>query len=444
MHARLSILQLSAADEGGGAEDVAARLAAAYARSGHRSVLAVGRRRSGDGAVVEVPNAGASRTAWSRHWRARADELKERRRYHRARVARALADPRTVADLLAGREDMRHPGSHVLLDRLALRPSIVQAHNLHGGWFDLRALPAVAAAAPLVLTLHDSWLFTGHCAHPLDGERWLTGCGSCPRLDLYPALHRDGTAANWRRKQEVFRRVAAHAAAPSRWLLERAERSLLGPALRERRVIPNGVDLGFFSPGDAATARTRLGLPPGARVVLFAARGITRSHWRDWPTLRAALSALGERNGPPLVFLGAGEERETEQLGNCELRFVGDLGQGELADAYRAADVYVHAAHVDTFPGAVLEALASGLPVVATAVGGIPEQVRVDGPERTGLLVPRQAPAELAAALSTLLEDEPMRRALGAAARRDAEARFDERRQARAYLDWFQELAAAS
>ena len=54
MHARLSILQLSAADEGGGAEDVAARLAAAYARSGHRSVLAVGRRRSGDGAVAPL------------------------------------------------------------------------------------------------------------------------------------------------------------------------------------------------------------------------------------------------------------------------------------------------------------------------------------------------------------------------------------------------------
>ena len=68
---------------------------------------------------------------------------------------------------------------------------------------------------------------------------------------------------------------------------------------------------------------------------------------------------------------------------------------------YRAADVYLHPARADTFPNVVLEALASGTPVVATSVGGIPEQLR---PE-TGILVRPGAPAALAQALVTYLSD---------------------------------------
>jgi glycosyltransferase involved in cell wall biosynthesis len=108
-----------------------------------------------------------------------------------------------------------------------------------------------------------------------------------------------------------------------------------------------------------------------------------------------------------------------------------------VARYYQAADVYVHAARADTFPNTILEAQACGTPVVATAVGGIPEQID-DG--RTGLLVPPGDAAALAERIARLLGDNDLRARLGEQAAADARDRFDLNRQADTYLDWYRDL----
>jgi glycosyltransferase involved in cell wall biosynthesis len=86
-----------------------------------------------------------------------------------------------------------------------------------------------------------------------------------------------------------------------------------------------------------------------------------------------------------------------------------------------------------------MEALASGLPVVATAVGGVPEQIR-DG--ETGILVQPRSPRELADALAGMFSNPEARMRMGSAAADDARQRFDIRRTAAAYLEWFEGIVA--
>ena len=101
------------------------------------------------------------------------------------------------------------------------------------------------------------------------------------------------------------------------------------------------------------------------------------------------------------------------------------MERGTLPDLFRAADLFVLPAvhdakgNVDGLPNVILEAMASGLPVVASDISGIPLAV-VEG--ETGHLVPEGEPAPLAAALAGLLGDAPRRRALGAAGRARAVA----------------------
>jgi glycosyltransferase involved in cell wall biosynthesis len=456
----MRILQVSTADIAGGAERIAWNLFNAYRHAGHASSLAVGTKRTDDPDVVALPN-GKHWTLWTRGWSAIERGMRPFDGHVQgagvvSRFARYAARPRTTLLNEYGIENFHFPGSRRLLDLTAEPPEIVHCHNLHGGYFDLCVLPRLSREVPVVLTLHDAWLLSGHCAHSFDCERWRTGCGQCPYLSIYPAVKRDATAYNWRRKRRIFAKSRLYVATPSAWLMRKVEDSILAPAIVESRVIPNGVDLGTFAPGDRARARAMLNIPQDARVILFTGYGIRRNIWKDYETMRAAIArAAGGLRGENVLFIGLGEESPPESLQSAKFRFVAYVRDGAaVARYYQAADLYIHAAKVDTFPNSVLEALACGIPVVATAVGGIPEQLKPlaglgtgapslsrHGPDAaTGVLVAAGDAEDMAGSLIALARDGGLRARLGANAQADARERFGLTRQAQEYLTWYRQI----
>ena len=440
----LRILQISTYDTIGGAEKVASNLFQTYRTRGHGSWLAVGHKLGIDPNVLLIPKHEIL-GRWSRFCRAVHSGLQSLKEPQVRTVSwvsaltHMIAEPGKALNRYCGIEDFRFPGTWELLNLPQHRPDIVHCHNLHGGYFDLRAVPWLSQQVPVVLTLHDAWLLSGHCAHSLDCERWKTGCGHCPDLTLDPAVRRDATAYNWRRKHEIFKESKLYIATPSRWLMQKVEQSMLAPAVMEARVIPNGIDLSIFHPADKGAARAALDIPQGALAILFTANAFRRNIWKDYQTVRDAIAMTSERmNGQGVLFLGLGDDARAEHIGAAEVRFVPyQTDLKAVASYYQAADVYAHAARADTFPNTVLEALACGTPVVATAVGGIPEQVE---DERTGFLVPAGNARALADRLTLLLSDNKRRQCMGILAAEAARGRFDLQRQADAYLDWYKEL----
>jgi glycosyltransferase involved in cell wall biosynthesis len=458
----LRVLHVTASEGGGGADGVAARLAAGLRGRGHEAWLAVGQRSTTDSTteshVVAIPHDDAPVWRWSGYAFA-YDGLRRLAATHPgrgagrlARLLRRATHPEAAGAWWTGLEDFDFPGTARLLSLPPAPPEILHAHNLHGGYFDLRQLGPLSARLPVCLTLHDAWLLSGHCAHAFDCDRWKTGCGACPDLTIEPAVRRDRTAENWQRKRAILASSRVHVATPSQWLMDRVSQSLLPPAVATARVIPNGIDTAFFSPGDRVSARAALGLPADSAVVLVTT-GEPGAPWRDGPLLVDALdraaAAFADR---PLRFLAAGRAslspRELPARVASRVIAPGHLSPDGMREAYRAADVYVHAARADTFPTAVLEALACGLPVVATRVGGIPEQVnavplatvvanhgtRVDG---TGVLIDPGDAAGMAEAIRGLLTSAALRAELGARASADARARFSLDAQVRACEDWY-------
>ncbi len=174
--------------------------------------------------------------------------------------------------------------------------------------------------------------------------------------------------------------------------------------------------------------------------------------------MRAAIVQVARRlHGQSMLFIALWEAGPSENIGQVEFRFVPyQKSPNVVALHYQAADVYVHAARTDTFPNTILEALACGTPVVATAVGGIPEQVKGAGiangklritdlnrygpQEATGLLVPPGDVEGMADGIERLLTDEPLRRRLAENAAKDAGKRFDLEHQVEAYLEWYEEI----
>jgi glycosyltransferase involved in cell wall biosynthesis len=457
MSFRLKILSVNGSDRCGGAERLAWDLFNSYRMLGHRSWLMVGEKTSNDPDSLSFPRAMAG--PWNRAWRGvRHRVMALADRWPRARIDRCLpliqnvAEPGKWYDRVNGYDDYRYPGTYRMLEGVPQRPDIVHCHNLHGYYFDLRALPSLSRQVPVVLSLHDGWLLSGLCGHSFDCERWKTGCGRCPYLSVWQDplwSQRDGTAVNWRRKKRIFAKSKLYVTVPCQWMWEKVEQSILAPAVRDLRVVPYGVNLAVFQPGDRAAARKSLGIPIDANVILTVARGIANNPSKDYATLRDAMNQLGEtQRTTKTIFVVRGESLPAEHTGTVEIRYVPWADDhGNVVRYYQAADIYVHAARMDTFPLSVLEAQACGLPVVASAVGGIPEQLKnlVDpddaaGNKATGLLVRPMDAAAMARALGRLLENTALREQLGENAVTHARQRFDLQRQATDYLDWYTEI----
>lgn len=179
------------------------------------------------------------------------------------------------------------------------------------------------------------------------------------------------------------------------------------------RIVPSGIDLEpFQAPFDRPAARRRLGLGDGELLILQIAA--LAPHKSQTDLLRAAASARAQR--PGLRFWIAGEgplraELEAEhralKLGEA-VRFLGF--RDDTTDLLRAADLFVISSYLEGLGTSILDAMAAGLAVVATRVGGIPEVV---AHQETGILVPPRDPEALANAILDLAGDPERRAAFG-------------------------------
>lgn len=263
-----------------------------------------------------------------------------------------------------------------------IRPDIVHAHSSKAG--ALGRLAAALAQVPVrVFTVH-GWSFAAYGGLPGRMYLWVER-----------RLRRLTTAVVC--VAEAARDVGLDAKACT------AERTL---------VIHNAVDAGAF-----AASEQLGGIPQVVSVGRFAFP-------KDFATLVEALAAtradyraafVGE--GPLLPEIAAairqrGLTERIDALGNRD----------DVPDVLASADVFVLSSRSEGFPVSILEAMAAGLPVVATDVGGVAESV-IEG--ETGLLVPPGDPRALAAALDRLLTDRALRLRLGAAGRERVRRHFD-------------------
>ena len=219
------------------------------------------------------------------------------------------------------------------------------------------------------------------------------------------------------------------------------EREAIAAGVPAERVyyFPNAIDMSRFrppGPGERDRLRARLDVGREAVVCLFVGRLSREKGLLDlleaWRLLMADPSPSGRA---PALLLVAGPDMtghpwdvgpagrafvERHGLGGS-VRFLGPVS--DAAPLVRAADIVVQPSHFEALGLSAIEALASGVPVVASAVGGLLEFIR-DG--RNGRLCPPQDPARLAACLRSLIDDPAARQRLAAEARASVCGDYDE------------------
>jgi glycosyltransferase involved in cell wall biosynthesis len=205
-------------------------------------------------------------------------------------------------------------------------------------------------------------------------------------------------------------------------------------------LIPNGIPTDEYAP-DANRRRRwrqRHGLEPEAIVLTHVGRFAPP---KNHALLIEAFAQVRTHTPLYLLLVGGGEledavRQQVVELGlQQRVRFLGV--RADVPAILNASDLFVLSSRWEGNPLSVMEAMAAGLPVVSTAVGGVPDLVR-EG--ETGLLVPSGDAAALARALQALVDDPARREAMGAAARQHAIAHFDIRHTVRGYEQLYESL----
>ena len=210
-------------------------------------------------------------------------------------------------------------------------------------------------------------------------------------------------------------------------------------AIRHAVVIPNGVETAEFSPSSRPQERH------GVRIGM--ASRLTSN--KDFQTLIRAVSELKRSVPTRSIRLDIAGDGPTlpdllslvDRLGlNSEVVFVGHVQGSDLTAFYRKLDVYVQSTYGETASTAILQAMATGLPVVGSDVNGVNDLVQHG---KTGLLVAPKDPIEMAMAIGELLDDQSQRVRLGAAGRAEVVAHFGANKIAEAYLRLFASIDIA-
>ncbi len=231
--------------------------------------------------------------------------------------------------------------------------------------------------------------------------------------------------------------VAAYVA-PSHAVVEAVARAE-GIAASRFVIIPNGVDDARFRPRDPGPCRARLGIP-GSALVIGNVSALTPTK-RPMDLVRAFQWLLAKGLDVHLVLAGAGpmapaiEVEAASTPGRVHL--LGEVDRPE--DVYPCLDVLVLPSASEGLSNTLLEAMACGLPVVATDVGGNPEVVE---PRVNGLLVPLDHPEALAEAIMGLLRSPEARVRMGRAARSTIQTRYQIKQMVKEHERLFQVLAS--
>ncbi|HEX7325065.1 MAG TPA: TIGR03088 family PEP-CTERM/XrtA system glycosyltransferase [Rhodanobacteraceae bacterium] len=332
---------------------------------------------------------------------------------------RAELDASAVACVPLDKRPGKDPGCYVRLWRTLrrLRPDIVQTYNI--GALDAAPIARLAGVRRVVQAEHgwDAADPAGTNAKYQRLRRWLQPC-----ITRYVAV--SGDIAGWLRER-------------------------VGIAPEKIVCIRNGIDTALYAPRPANRAtRPCLGAfaPPGTLLLVNVARLDPVKDQANlieaFALLRGADPALGARlrlaivgDGPARVAL---ERQIAERNLGTAVTLLGN--RADVPELLAESDVFVLSSIAEGIPLTVLEAMAAGLPVVSTRVGGVAEVV-TDG--ATGTLVAPSHPAALAAALGRYVRDAALRQRHGEAGHAQAEAKFGLGAMVSAYIALYDQLLAA-
>lgn len=267
-----------------------------------------------------------------------------------------------------------------------INPDIIHIHNIHGYFLNYKILFDYLSKAGkhVVWTVHDCWLYTGHCYYYTAAgcNCWKTGCGHCPQMRQFPSsLFIDRSTKNYNDKAQAFCSMPKNLLTivpVSDWMRNEMRESFFKDY--SFRVIHNGIDTNIFKPCETeCEIREKYGI--GNRKIMLGVASIwcREKGWDDFISFSKRL-----KDNEIIVMVGVKPE-QAKDLPEGIIPIARTENVRQLAELYSAAEVFVNPTWQDNYPTVNLEAISCGTPVITYNTGGSIESIT----SATGIVIPQ-------------------------------------------------------
>lgn len=310
---------------------------------------------------------------------------------------------------------------------------IIHFHNIHGNYIGINDIKEISKYCKVIWTLHDMWSITGHCAYSMQCDKWKDEkCRKCANLLLYPRMWVDKAENRRSLKENAFTGSGITFVTPSSWL----EKICRFSFLKSEKIfkINNGVDANCFKVLDKKKLRQKYCIPFEKIVLMFSVNQWDNPY-KGVHILYDALEQIENKENYFLLLLGNKGKIQIEDGYECKnMGYI--QGDDVMNELYSVADVFVMPSLAENFPCSILESLASGTPVIASTVGGIPEQI--DG--STGWLFEAGNAHQLAGILVDISEQRNRLGEMCIKCRERIETCFTEEKMLREYRELYKRV----
>lgn len=247
----------------------------------------------------------------------------------------------------------------VIYSDLFLNADVVHYHLIHNLAFDINLLPILTKLKPTVWTIHDPWALSGHCVHHFDCDRWQTGCGDCPYLNVHFPLIYDNSALNWEIKKNAIQNSQLDVIVASKWMENLVKKSVMFKNVH-LHLVPFGIDHKKFKPGNKIDIRKKLGVPKDALVLTARC---DYSEFKGFDYIEYTLDNIKTNKEVYVLLMGNNIKKRNKSYKFIEYGWVKD--DNLMVDIYNASDIFLMPSKVEAFGMMAIEAMSCGvLPIV--------------------------------------------------------------------------------
>jgi glycosyltransferase involved in cell wall biosynthesis len=237
---------------------------------------------------------------------------------------------------------------------------IVHYHKVHTGIISQLRYEQLYNSKPSVWTIHDPWIFTGHCIHPLECEKWKISCDKCPRLHDHFPLKQDKTSQLWEIKKKVIKNIDIDIIVSTDFMLDFIRNSPITCHLKKIHKISFGVKLNLYNKYNKLQLRNRMKIQDADIVIGFR---VEDYFIKGCNFIYEALDNLSNNN---LILLTVGYGKIPEEIKKkfrtIELGWQND--ERIISEFFTVCDIFLMPSLAESFGMMAIEAMASECTVI--------------------------------------------------------------------------------